>query len=249
MASTAGPAASAVTLGTTAAAGAPAATYYILVSYTATSNESLASQEFVVNCAAGNVPTVNVASAGAPGAATNFACYASVVQGAETLQQASKTTTALGATFTLANPLINPSGIGRAASNANSGICGLTLHDSAALYASGIGGSNTAGGIANLLGTWGNPPPLGGPDAQQALVASLVNGQPIEISLKQPWLSSLEGAAAGLTLDTSQQAAGVFIADTTATACLTILERLDLGGNPLDTGARLRAIFNASAVI
>lgn len=207
------------------------------------------SAEFIQNCPAGFVPQVTVASAGAPAGATNYAVYASVMEGAETLQQATKTTTALGANFTLPNPLINPSGITRAASNANSGIAGLTLHDSGALYATGVGGSNTAGGINQLLGTWGNPPPLGGFDAAQALVVPLILSQAVEISLKQPWTSGLSGSQAGLTLDTSQQAAGVFIADTTATACLTILERLDLGGAVNDTGARVRAIFNAAAVI
>lgn len=221
----------------------------MLFTYTATAKESPVSAEFIQNCPAGFVPQVTVASAGAPAGATNYAVYASVMEGAETLQQATKTTTALGANFTLPNPLINPSGITRAASNANSGIAGLTLHDSGALYATGVGGSNTAGGINQLLGTWGNPPPLGGFDAAQALVVPLILSQAVEISLKQPWTSGLSGSQAGLTLDTSQQAAGVFIADTTATACLTILERLDLGGAVNDTGARVRAIFNAAAVI
>lgn len=249
LAAAAGPAASAVTLGTTASAGAPAATYYIITSYTAAGTESLLSQEFVVNCAAGTVPTVNVAAAGAPGAATNFAAYASTVEGGETLQQATKTTTALGTTFTIPNPLINQAGLVRAATNSNASIAGLTLHDSAAVYATGIGGSLTAGGPGNLLGTWGNPPPLAPGDPAQALVVSLVNGQPIEISLAQPWLASMQGTTAGLLLDTSQQAAGVFVADTSqANKVLTILDRLDLGGSLMDTGARVRAIFNSGVI-
>lgn len=248
MATVAGPAASAITIGTTAAAGAPAATYYVITTYTATSNESLPSAEYLINCAAGTVPTVNVASAGAPAAATNFAAYIGVYSGGEALQQATKTTTALGATFNAAYPLTNNTGANRAASNVSANIVGIALHDSAAIYAQGVGGSATAGGLGNLLGTWVNPPPLGGIDPQQCLVAKLTNNVPLEISLKQAYYPALIGAAVGLTLDTS----GYFVADTTATAVAKIVNHpagvtTDVGANG-DTFARVQVLFTSGVI-
>ena len=254
MAALPGPLPANYTVTTPAQAGAPAQTYYIVLAYTATGNESLASAEFLVNCAAGTTPQINVAAAGAPAAATNFAVFAGIYSGGETLQQASITTTALGANFQIAATLINPVGVVRAATNANTLIAGIACNDSQALWATGVGGSQTGGNIANLLGTWPNPPPLSNVDPQQVLADSLLNAALVEISLRTPWSNGLVGAAFGIALETSQQTAGIFVADVTATACGVIVGpaqgvESDVGGGTGDTGTRVRAFFNASAVI
>lgn len=252
-AASAGPAASAVTFGSTTTSGAPAQAYYIVVTYTAAGLESQPSQEFVVYSAAGKTPTVTVAVAGEPTNTTNFATYVGIYPGSEALQDTTRTTTATGSAFTIPWPFTNFTGVNRAASNVNSKIVGIALHDSAELYSSGIGGAGTSGGPANVLGTWSNPPPLGQPDPLQDLVASLIAPAVIEISLKQPYYTSLNGTTAGFTLDTSQQAAGIFIADTTATTALTILGAIggaqsDVGGGPGDTGTRIKAIVSTGAI-
>lgn len=252
MAALPGPVTSAITFGQGAVAGAPAATYYIVVAYSAATNESLISQEYVINSLAGFVPTVNVAAAGAPGAATNFVVFTSHYSGGETLQQASLTTTALGATFTHANPLINASGIVRAATSSSTLIVGISAQDSQAIWATGVGGSQTGGNIANLLGAWANPSPLGLPDPQELLVDSLLNFAPFEISFTQPWSNGYIGSQAGLRLDVAQQAAGIFVADTTSTACMVIKglaggAESDVGGQVGDTGVRILAYLLASA--
>lgn len=254
LAAVAGPLPANYTVTTPAQAGAPAQTYYIVLAYTATGSESLASAEFLVNCAAGTTPQINVASAGSPAGSTNFAVFAGIYSGGETLQQASITTTALGANFQIAATLINPVGVVRAATNATTNIVGIMCNDSQALWATGVGGSQTGGNIGNLLGTWPNPPPLSNLDPSQVLVDSLLGSAPIEISLRTPWANGLVGAAFGIALDTSQQTAGIFVADVTATACGVILGPVqgvesDVGGGTGDTGTRVRAFLNASAVI
>lgn len=249
----AGPATSAITFGSASTSGAPAQAYYIVVTYTATSKESQPSAEYVVYAAAGTTPTVTVSATGQPTGTTNFATYVGLYPGSEALQDTTRTTTATGSAFTVPWPFTNSIGVNRAASNVNSSIAGIALHDSAEIFQSGIGGSATAGGPAQLLGTWSNPPPLGAPDPLQDLVASLVAPAVIEISLKQPYYTSLNGTTAGFTLDTTQQAAGIFIADTTATTAITILGAIggaqsDVGGGPGDTGTRIRAIVSTGAI-
>ena len=235
---------------------APAATYYIFATYTATSNESLAGPEFACSCPAGVVPAITVASAGAPAAATNFALYVGVFSGSECLQQATKTTTALGSAFNVPWTLTNSQGVNNGASNMNSGIVGIAMHDSAATYGpafggvggGGIGGSFTGGAIQSQLGTWANPPPVGPPDPQQALFLSVANQVPVEISLKQAFYGpSTIGSAFGLTLDTTS---GYFVADTGATGCGTIVDKVwgstaDVGGTG-DTYSRVIVQFTAA---
>lgn len=231
-------------------AGAPAATYYVYCTYTAAGPiESLPGPEFIISCAAGFTFSVNVATAGRPATATQFAVYASVYEGGELLQQATKVTTNTGTAFTVgatAGALVNSVGVNRSASNDHASIVGIAIHDSQALYETGVGGSFTAGNISNLLGAWANPPTLAPSDPGQGLVVTLVNGQPFEISLLQPWTNALVGAAFGLTLD----ATGWFVADTGATA-VGIINGLaggflgDTGGST-DIYARVRCIFTVA---
>lgn len=244
-----GPTSSAITLGTTTASGAPAATYYILLTYTLTSNESATSLEQVVNVPAGYVPTVNVASAGAPAGATNYAAYIGLYPGGETLQQATRTTTALGTAFTTPYPLTNNQGVNEGATNPSASIVGIALQDSAAMYATGVGGSYTAGGLNQVLGAQGGPPPLTPLYPWQALVGSLLNSQPLEISLKQAWYPSLQGTTVGLTYDT---ASGWWIADNsvgnnTIASIQSKVVAPDAGG-PGDTGARVVITFQSAVI-
>lgn len=202
--STAAVVSGAVTVTGVNSAGAPPTTTYVFLTYTAAGViESLPGPEFIVNTAANFTFSIAVAAAGAPAAATNFAMYESVYEGGELLQQATKTTTALGAAFTSPVPLTNSVGINQAPTNATTTIVGIALHDSQSLWATGVGGAFTAGGISQLLGAWMPPPTLGPIDPSQGLVCSLVNAQPFEACLVQPWSNAFIGSAVSLVLDAS----------------------------------------------
>ena len=241
-----GPTLANITITQATTAGAPGGTYYIITTYTLTSNESLPGPEFIVVSAAGKTPNINVVAAGAPAGATNAGVYAGLYSGGETLQQATRTTTALGTGFAIPATLINQSGLVRAASNSVAALAGLALHDSAAVYAKGIGGSGY-GGPNNPLGVWANPAPLGPGDALQALVASFAGGQIIEMSLVQPFYPAIVGSAFGLTLDATSN---FFVADTGATGCGTIVAApYDINTQPGATGARVWVIFTPADVL
>lgn len=231
-------------------ANAPAALYYVFATYTAAGIiESLPGAEFAVSCAAGYTFSVNVLAAGAPAAATNFAAYVSTYEGGELLQQATKTTTALGTAFTIPYPLTNSVGVNQAPTNATGNIVGIAMHDSQSLWATGVGGGFTAGGITNLLGAWMPPPTLGPVDPAQALFVSLINSQPFEISLLQPWSNGLIGSTAGILLDAS----GWHVADNTqANKVITIAGKAtgvstDVG-QVNDTYVRVLAFLNTGAI-
>jgi hypothetical protein len=213
LASASAPAASAVTLGTSAVAGAPAATYYGAVTYTATSQES-PPYYFIVNCPAGYLPTVNVASAGAPAGATNQATYLGLFPGYLALQQATKTTTALGATFTASNPLTNSTGANRGATNLSGSIIGLADSMSDETYFDGIGGSFTAGRASSRLGATNSVAPLTPTEAPMLYVVGLGFGQLVEMNLNQntAWSPMLLNTQVGLTLDATT---GFFTVDPT----------------------------------
>jgi hypothetical protein len=247
----AGPAASAITFGTAVSASAPAQTYWYILTYTATGNESLASAEYMVSVPAGYVPTVNVASASAPAWATNYAAYIGIYPGAEALQQATKTTTALGTAFTTPYPLTNNAGVNIAASNANANIVGIALNNSVDVFYSGPGGSYAVND-RSLFGATNSIPPLGQAESYLAPVAKLQSAL-IEMSLVEPLSYGLIGQPAGLTL----QSNGQFAIDTTATACATITGiSQGVWGQPGqnqgitgDTGARVLVSFYPADLI
>lgn len=246
MATTAGPAASAITFGTTTSANAPAATYYLYFTYTASTNESLPSGPYIQNVNAGYVPNLTVASAGAPAAATNWAVYAAYIPSYEALQQATRTTTALGSAFALANPLTNYTGAIAAASSTNSGIIGVAAADSNANFFSGAGGSTAVGNTSNFGATQSFPPL----DSIGALAVPIIKLQTcvLEMSLVQALYPALVGTAVGITLDATT---GWHVADTSATACGTIQSFVTgppgMFGQPSgDTGARVRVLFTAA---
>ena len=238
-----------ITITGVASAGAAASISYVFVTYTAAGIiESLPGTEFIVNCAPGWTFSVNVTATGAPAGATNYAVYVSQYEGGELLQQATKTTTALGTAFTVPASLVNSVGLNIAPTGSNTSIAGIALHDSQSLWATGVGSGFLAGGISNLLGAWANPPPLAPIDPSQALVASLINGQPFEISLLQPWSNALVGTPAGITLDAS----GWHVADTTAATFFTITGKsvgvLTDVGMLNDTYTRVTAVATSGVI-
>ncbi len=238
-----------VTVAGSAVSGAPATSYYVIVTYTATGAESLTSQEFIVNCSLGVVPSITVLSANAPSGATNFAVYAGIYSGGEALQQATRTTTALGTAFTLAYPLTNNFGVNRAATNPSANIVGIAMHDSASIYVDGVGGSATAN-IGSPLGTWANLAPLGPPDPLQALVAKVTNSVPVDIALAQAWYPSLIGSTVGLALDL---VSGYWTASTAGSNKVATIVFKDFGVPSLegvagDTYARVQIIFTSGVL-
>lgn len=239
----------AVTFTGVAQASAPATSYYTLLAYTATAQQSLPSVEFVINSAVGVVPSISVSATGAPAGATNFATFNGIFSGGEALQQATTTTTALGAAFTVPYPLVNSTGLQRCiTNNAATNLAGLVMHDSAATYVDGIGGSFTAN-IGTPLGTWMPPPPLGPADPLQSLVAKFTNGQPIEVSLRQAYYPSLIGTTCGLYID---PVSNYFEVDTSqSNKPFTIVEKVfgaAIEGLPGDLNARVKVICTAGAI-
>lgn len=233
----------------TGVAGAPAQSYYIQLAYSGPgTNLSLPGTEFIVNCAAGITPAVQVSTAGPYAiAASKFAPYVGFYSGGEALQASTVTATATGAFFDIKNPLQNFTGAFQAPSNVSASILGLSIQDSAALYATGVGGSTTAGGLNNKIGVWGNPSPLGPPDPLQVLVAAVSNGQPVEICLKQSWSPLLIGASCGITLDGPS---GYHVADTAAAATATIMRSAGaVNENVGDINTRVLITFTAANVL
>jgi len=202
----------AVTVTASTSASAPAQTFYCIVTYTNTSgsNESLSSQEFIIWCPAGLLPSVNVASSGAPSGAATFALYVGLYPGYEALQQASKYTTSLGSAFQIPNPLTNSQGLARAATNASANIVGMAVDDSNALFFDGVGGAGSIGN-QSLFGATMTQQPLTANEAFLNLVYKL-QSQTIEMNLVQQWSPMLAGGAvAGIPLDSTT---GFFVADT-----------------------------------
>jgi hypothetical protein len=252
MATLAGPPASAVTLGSSASAGAPGGTYYVQVTYTATANESLPSQEFIYNALPGYVLTTTVSGTGAPAAATSWAAYVSFVSGYEALQQSTKTSTSLGNPYTVNNPLTNSTGVAGAATNASGSLVGIANTDSNEIFFSGTGGSITVGN-QSLLGATSSVPPLLPLDVQLLYVTKLTGGSVWEFSLRNTiiWSPTLIGSAVGIYLDPTT---GFYTMDTAqSNKVATIIS--DVWGVEAqvgyvgDTGKRVQVQFTSSAVI
>src|ERR1700691_5869771 len=133
-----------LTLGVAASAGAPAQDYYGVASFTnGSTTESLASLDFVVSAPAGYLPTVLVTAVGAPAGATDFYAYLGVLPTVYWRQNIGGT--ALGTTFTAANPLANSFGAGPAPAGTSTGILGVANEQSTNFYAGFPGGSAMAG--------------------------------------------------------------------------------------------------------
>jgi hypothetical protein len=252
MAALPGPTAANVTLSSTTSSGAPGGTYYVVTTYTATSNESLPGPELVYNALPGYVVTVNVSSTGAPAAATNFAAYISFAPQFEALQQSTKTTTALGSTFTAINPLTNSYGVGPAATNVSSGIYGLANTDSNEIFFSGTGGAITVGN-QSLMGATNSLPPLLPFDTQGLYVTKLSGGTILEMSMRQTtyWSPTYEGTTAGIYLDSTT---GFYTVDPSqSNKVLTIIGSADgvpsVVGTYGDQGKRVQVVFTAADVL
>lgn len=253
----AGPLASAVTIVGTAAANAPATTYFIYVSYSAAGPlESLPSQLFVFNAKPGQVPQVTVASAGAPAAATGFHTYIGLVPDATPRQDATAAGTALGSAFTGPFPLTNYIGAAEGATNLSGNILGVAQHASNENYYDGYGGSFTAGTPNSGLGATNTIAPLTPTEAPLAYIITLDNGTLFEFNLNVAsggWQNSLIGTQAGLTLDATT---GWWTVDTTQTnkVCKIVDHRpgVYIGpttqGNALDAGVRVVVEFLPAAL-
>jgi hypothetical protein len=239
----------AVTVTAVTAASAPAQTYFCVVTYDITiATESQVSQAFIINCAAGITPDVNVASAGAPAGATTYGVYLSFMPNTFWLQHA---VTALGTPTAITYPLTNSIGINKAAASISTNIVGMADCDSDAYFAGTLGA--TAGGSQfnskrSLFGATQSFGPGWTNDPFALPVTKLQNGQ-VEMSLVQAFNPGLNYSACGVNIDATT---GYFVADTTQTAC-AIIQDLAFGpgyrGNTGDFGARIRIKFNGSALI
>lgn len=256
LANTSAPGASgsnAVTITNATTSGAAAATYYIIVTNTYSGGEGPPSQLYVQNCPAGKTPSITAASTGAPASATNFAVYVGVVPGYLSLQQATKTTTALGSAYTIPATLSNNIGWAQAATGSSSNIIGMAVNDSNALYFRGGGGSFNVGN-GSILGATSALPPLTPFESPGSYAITLGGGQLLEMSLvnTSAWSPSLLYTAVGLTLDATT---GFFIADPGQTQVATIVDHRDgayIGptgtGTTGDTGVRVIVQFLSSVL-
>lgn len=248
LAGVAGPLPAAVTFTQTATANAPGGTYYIIVTYAATGAESGPSQEFVVNSLPGFMPTVNVAAAGAPAAATSYNYYVGLFPQTEAKQNGA--IVALGTPTTVPNPLTNTAGINQAASNV-AVVYGLAVNSSLATYYSGTGGS-FAVNEHSLFGATTSQPPMNPAEVYMGYVIKLFPYLPVEISLVNSvaWSQLLVGTQVGLTLDATT---GWFVADPTqSNKVATIVQSADGDfrtlGQTGDYGKRVLINFLTSAV-
>lgn len=249
LATTPGPAASAVTLSYSASAGAPGGSSWVILTYRGASTaESLPSQEFIVNVPPGNVLTAIVSATGAPALATNFAAYVSQIPGFELLQG---TVTALGSTFTASNPLADSTGVGQAATNVAGSIAGMAINDSNENFYAGPGGSTNVGS-QSLMGSTNSLPPLTPLEPPLDYVLKL-NACWIEMNLRQtiPYYPSLIGTQVGLYLDATS---GWFVADTSQSNKVATIVQQAAGvpgvqGSYGDLGARVVVQFIASTLL
>jgi hypothetical protein len=211
-----------VTITNVTASGAVATTYYIILTYTgAAAIESLPSVEYLFSSPAGFAPRVVVTNVGAPVGATGTGLYVGLVPGSEAQQIAA---TAFAANGNVPYPLTNYQGVNQATTNQAANIVGLALHGSDAVWATGVGGSSTAGANRNLLGVTANPPPIGGPENFGVNVVKLLANQPLVLSLVQPYYNNI--TAVGLLLDT---VSGKFVADSSqSNKIFTISTALDM---------------------
>lgn len=237
-----------VTLTAITLAGAQAASYWAELTFTAAGAESQTGPEFVVNCGPGIGFSVNVSTAGAPTGTTNYALYVGIVSQNEVLQQATKTTTATGATFSITAPLAFNKGILQAATNANSNIVGIAINTSDQYFVSGPGGATTVNN-QSLFGATVSLPPTQPQELYLGYVAKLQNAY-IEMSLinTQAWSPALIGSTFGLTVDAS----GFYVANPGGTACGVIIGGADgvpsIVGTAGDFGKRIVVQFNVGLI-
>lgn len=238
-----------VTVTGTTAASAPAQTYFVEVTYVETSltNESQVSVPFIINCAAGVTPNVNVASAGAPAGADHYAVYASFMPNTFWLQHA---VVALGTATAIVYPLTNSIGLNKGSVGISSSIFGMADSDSDAYFAGQLGaapGGSQATGKRSLFGATQSYGPGWTNDPYALPVTKLQIGL-MEINLVQAYSPGLNYASVGFNIDS---ATGYFTADTTQTAAAVIqdLAYYPDTGNTGDFGARVRIKLNGSALI
>lgn len=248
-----GPTASEVIFGTTASAGKPAATYYVQVAYCDSggeTDESILSQEFVVNVPAGFELTVEVITAGAPSGYDYFNTYVSLFPGYEALAGSTHgSPTATGSALTIVYPLANSKGVTGAATNASASIVGMSINSSAAIFFSGVGGS-TGTGEQSLFGATNSLPPLEPAEIFMAPVVKAGFGAIFEMSLVQAFYPNLIASTAGLTLDATS---GFYVVDNSqSNKILNIIGQSSgvpsVTGVPGQTGCRVLVQFNSGTI-
>jgi hypothetical protein len=264
-----GPPGSAITFGTTASAGAPQQAYWVVTTYVVAGSESQASAEQIVNCPAGYVPTVSVASGGsAPSGATGFNTYVGVYPANEFLQNSSATS--LGSTFTVVYPLTNCQGANRGLTNLTGSILGMAQSDSTATFGAYSGGSYVSDQLA--FGSTSDFPPLTPAELYQLYVIDLRLVQ-LEISLSQAYgfYNSLQGTTVGLNWANATGGGTIVIADpaqankvativdlaqgvpplliSPATASGGTAQGPGITGNPGDYGGRVIVRFTGTTLV
>jgi hypothetical protein len=241
-------------LGVAASAGAPAQDYYGVASFTgAAGTESLASLDFVVSAPAGFLPTVLVTAVGAPAGATGFYAYLGVLPTVYWRQNIGAT--ALGVTFTAANPLTNSFGAAAAPAGTSTGILGMANEQSTNFYAGFPGGSASAG-PRSLFGASQSMAPGWDNDGFKLPVLKLQSAL-IAINLLQPYYPSMDNSlSVGINIDSTNtfipNGTGFYIVDSTQTACATVIKRViqnpgvEANG---DVGARVLVKFFPSSLV
>lgn len=216
-----------MTTGVTASAGAPAQDYFGVASFTgAAGTESLQSLDFIISCPAGYLPTVVVTATAAPALATGFYVYLGVIPGIYFRQNIGGT--ALGTTFTATNPLTNYTGTVNAPVGTSTGILGVANEGSFAYFAGYPGGSAKAG-PRNLFGASQSMAPGWDNDGFKLPVVKLSTGL-LVMNLLQAYNPGMDGQlTVGINIDSTNLfingGTGFYVADSTQTACATLLYR------------------------
>ena len=251
LAGVAGPLASRIAVTQTLTTGAPGGTYYYQVTDALTGgNETIPSQEFVVNSLPGYTPTFTISATGAPATATSYNLYVGRLPGLEAKQTGS--IVAYATPTTLPATLTNSMGVSRAASNPSANIVGIAVNDSTQNFFNGGGGSTLVGN-QSLFGATVTLPPLTPAEAIQAYVTKLQGGTYWEFSLRQTiaWSPALVGTICGLYLDPTTN---FFVVDTAQNGnIVTIVGSSDgvqtITGSIGDFGKRVLVNFNGTGLV
>jgi hypothetical protein len=239
--------------GVVASAGAPAQDYYGVASFTDGTAESLTSLDFTISAPAGFLPTVLVTAVGAPAGATDFYYYLGTMPTVYWRQNIGGT--ALGTVATATNPLTNAFGPNAAPVGVSTGILGMA-NEASDHYFAGFPGGSAAAGDRSLVGASQAMAPGWDNDAFKTPVLKLQSAI-IAINLLQPYYPSMDNSqTVGLNIDSTgafiPNGTGFYIADTTQTACATILARahqnIGVEANG-DVGARVLVKFFSAALV
>jgi len=243
-----------VTVVGVAAAGAPALTYYCELTWGTSgsvgTNESATGTEFIINCAPGIVPKVYAANPSITNVG-GLAVYLGLYPSTELLQG---TTAGFGSgnAITATYPLTNAQGVNKIATNVATNVVGLAVNSSLALFYVGAGGSYLGNESASFGVTNAQAPMT--PNETFGSVVIRPQNTIFEISLVQPYYSTLQGTTAGLTVDPTT---GFCVADNSQSNKILNIVGLSQGaqigataqgGAYGDIGARVYVTFNGGTI-